>query len=385
MPSSLQRLGSDELAHVFGFLPPEDIMRARLNKRMVEAAKKTIVPMTEFRVDDVREYNDLVAMSTALPNLQQIYFRRLNEDKYSDGDDPDEEEATDTANFITHDIEIISRFRKLRSLELVLTPLNGRYPFLFSFPLLHKLNITMCHHLKWDLEILEGLPLLKELSCCHLDSVTGNINSLRVLKDTLEKVTIRDCFEVQGNFMDLADFPRLKELDLFGTPVTGDIRDIGKQDFRTLELLTLPDGVYGGTGYEMQRISDAPDLAMAVYSIKKQRPTLLEDWHAVLSDDSPDWYDGIGSYDGYESTEPLCIRFVKAGSRVGYRWITGCCIHPCEVIWLDPEPQRESIDYETYIEAFQEIQLQVNIYRGFHQPPTEEEHNLLWASEGYVD
>ena len=232
--------------------------------------------------------------------------------------------------------------------------------------------------------MLAGLPMLKELNCNDNDFLTGNLNSLSVLKDTITKVTIMDCSNVQGNFMDLADFSCLKELDLFGTAVTGDIRDIDKQDFLLLETLTLPDGVYGGMGYDLQRISDAPDLAMAVYSIKKQRPALLVYWHAELSGHSPDWYDGIGSHDVYQSTAPLCIRLVQAGSRVGYRWETVDSQHPCEVIWLDPEPQRESIDYEIYIEAFQEIQLQINIYRGFHQPPTEEEHNLLWASEGYV-
>lgn len=41
--------------------------------------------------------------------------------------------------------------------------------------------------------------------------------------------------------MDLADFPHLKELGLEETGVTGDIRDIGDNDFSSLE-------VYGGFG-----------------------------------------------------------------------------------------------------------------------------------------
>eukprot|EP00984_Skeletonema_dohrnii_P027019 scaffold16447_cov78-Skeletonema_dohrnii-CCMP3373.AAC.1 len=49
--SSFDRLGTDALANIFGFLRPEDIMLARLNNKMREAAKKTIVPMTLFRVD----------------------------------------------------------------------------------------------------------------------------------------------------------------------------------------------------------------------------------------------------------------------------------------------------------------------------------------------
>ena len=46
--SSFDRLGADALANIFGFLRPEDIMLARLNKKMREAAKKTIVPLTDF-------------------------------------------------------------------------------------------------------------------------------------------------------------------------------------------------------------------------------------------------------------------------------------------------------------------------------------------------
>ena len=138
-----------------------------------------------------------------------------------------------TANWAAHDIEVISNFSKLRILEIDSTTmigtrlpllLNGRYPFLFnSFPLLHKLRISHCYYLKWDLEMLAGFPLLKELYCWQNRSLTGNISSLRVLKDTLEKVKIFSCENVEGKFMDLADFPRLKKLDLYKTAVTGDI------------------------------------------------------------------------------------------------------------------------------------------------------------------
>jgi hypothetical protein len=49
------------------------------------------------------------------------------------------------------------------------------------------------------------------------------------------------------------------------------------------------------------------------------------------------------------------------------------------VNWLDPEPGRESNDYETYMKELQEIEGQVDIFRGFHQPSTEEECNRLRA------
>eukprot|EP00984_Skeletonema_dohrnii_P019758 scaffold9511_cov182-Skeletonema_dohrnii-CCMP3373.AAC.15 len=237
--------------------------------------------------------------------------------------------------------------------------------------------------------MLAGFPLLKELYCNNNESLTGNINSLRVLKDTLEKVTIAYCFNVQGNFMNLADFSHLKELNLEDTGVTGDIRDIGGRAFSTLESVTLPDTVYGGIGYELQRISDAPGVINALYSLKKQRPRLLlNDWHGKLSEDSPDWYDGIditGSYMDYEYMDydeipapPMYIVFVEAGSRIGYRWESAdSSQHPCEVNWLDPEPDRESNDYEKYTEELHKIERQVNAYRGFHQPPSETEYQQL--------
>jgi hypothetical protein len=152
-----------------------------------------------------------------------------------------------TADYRAHDIEIISNFSKLRILEIrTFVFLNGRYPFLFnSFPLLEKLSIENCHVLKWDLDMLAGMPLLKELTCKGGNYfMTGNISSLRVLKNTLERVTIEECYNVEGNFMDLADFPHLKELNLHGT-VTGDIEDIGEGDFPAMECLILPSGTVG--------------------------------------------------------------------------------------------------------------------------------------------
>jgi len=176
---------------------------------------------TEFVVHSVRSYNAMRAMTTALPNLQQIKLN--NRPRYVDGEDPDEHHAARTA----HDIDSISNFRKLRILKLSCAQLNGRYPVLFTFPLLQKLTIQYCNFLKWDLEMLAGMPVLKELKCHYNSCLTGNISSLRVLKNTLEKVIISFCFYVEGNFMDLADFPHLKELNLNDTTaVRGDIRDI---------------------------------------------------------------------------------------------------------------------------------------------------------------
>jgi hypothetical protein len=367
------------LPKITEFFAAEELMCLRcVCKDWTEEIKKTNVPISEFVVNGLGKYNAMNVMTNALPNLQLIAIDGLGYGihKWSDGEDPNEEYAAQIADWTPHDIEIISNFGKLRILEIrTYAFLNGRYPFLFnSFPLLQKLSLQDCDHLKWDLEMLAEFPLLKELNCEHNDYLSGHISSLRVLKDTLEKVTLYHCESVEGNFMDLADFPILKDLDLSYTVVTGDMRDIGANDFSSLESLRLPKGVYGGVGYEFQLISDAPDLVRAVYRLKKQRPNLKELFQYLgwrLSEDSPDWYESE-----IDESFPFDISFVEAGSRIGYRWEGS--YSSCEVNWLDPEPDRESSDYGKYIEELQEINRKGgNLFQGFYRPPTEEEYNRI--------
>src|SRR6056300_1553410 len=170
-------LSVDLQANIFSFLPPNDIMRSR---------------RINISVNSVENYNTMVVMTRAMPNLQQITLGSLgwdNNHKYNDGEDPDEERASRFANWTTHDIEIISNFSKLQTLGIH-AGLNGRYPALFSFPLLLNLRIKRCYCLKLDLEMLAGFPMLKELECTGSMHLTAHISSLRVLKDTLEKVHI---------------------------------------------------------------------------------------------------------------------------------------------------------------------------------------------------
>jgi hypothetical protein len=377
MMASGNDLSVELLANIFGYLDgPKDIMqKRRVCKKWKEAVKITIVPPAKFRVDSVEKYNAMAVMTRAMPSLQQITLHDLGRGhKWSDGEDPDDARfalAVRLANWTTHDIETISNFSKLRILEIN-AGLNGRYFVLFnSFPLLQKLSIKYCRYLKWELEMLAGLPSLKELKCSDNTRLTGSMNSLIVLKDTLEKVTIECCENVEGNFMDLAAFPHLKKFSLFRTAVTGDIRDIGDNDFSALEHLDLSHGVYGGRGYEFQRISDAPELVRAVYLLKKQRPALEFDWRGKLSEDSPDRYGSLQNF----VRPPFNISLVQAGTRVGYRWSSPTGISSCEVNWLDPEPNPGSRDFDKYTEELQEIEDQVTMYRGFYEPPTEEEYN----------
>ncbi len=52
-------------------------------------------------------------------------------------------------------------------------------------------------------------------------------------------------------------------------------------------------------------------------------------------------------------------------------------VHSCEMHWLEPEPDRVSNGYEYYIKGLRVIQGQINVYTGYHRPPTEDEYNEL--------
>jgi hypothetical protein len=267
------------------------------------------------------------------------------------------------------------------------------------------LSIAECSNLRFDLDMLQGLPSLKnlDLDCDHNPYFTGNLRSLRVLKDTLEKVVIVGCFKIRGNFMDLADFPRLHQLCLRGTKVTGHIRDIGESDFPVLEeSLALPDTVHGGEWYKFQHISEVPNFMYTMHVLLQRTPSLFSDYvvsrafYWRRSKNSPDVYD-------FDDTSgcpfpPFDLQIIQAGSRLGWSW----CAYGdvvgyryswreryesetflCEINWLGPEPSRESDDYEAYIEALQRIEGELNtdFYRGYYEPPNEEEYRRLCLSE----
>ena len=380
-------LSADEVAIVFSFLRHVDIMRARVCTTWRDAAKKTLVPLTDFPsgvvVDSVGTYNAMRAMSTALPNLQQLSLQYLfGENKYIDGDDP--KVLPPRANWTSHDINIISRFRNLRALSIgEAAPLNGRYPVLFNFPLLQRLSVSRCIHLKLELHMLASFPLLKELNLnCN---VSGNLSSLRMLKDSLEIIVIRGR-SVRGDYMGLADFHNLKRLDITGTNVTGDVRSISEHDFPALKSLALPYSVVGGEQYEFERISDVPSFMQDFHLLLQRTPAIFNKYlfpvafNWCLSDQSPDWYDREED----SPLPPFDLQFILAGPRLGWSW---CSLdsdsddfeRSCEINWLDPEPSAESCVYDTYNWHVQFLKLRqnFNFYRGYHQPPSEHQYRRM--------
>jgi hypothetical protein len=164
--------------------------------------------------------------------------------------------------------------------------------------------------------------------------------------------------------------------------VIGNIRDIGENDFPALESLVLPKSVYGGYGYQFQNVSDVPSFMHTVHLLLQRSPTMFESddisnvFFWGLSGDSADWYDWDEEGDNPEP--PFSLQIVQAGSRRGWSWCTHAWFfHSCAINWLDPEPCSESSHYEAYIEELQHIEKKITFYRGYRQPPTEEEYRRL--------
>jgi hypothetical protein len=119
--------------------------------------------------------------------------------------------------------------------------------------------------------------------------------------------------------------------------VTGDIREITENDFLHLEeYIVLPMTVIGGWGYQFQRISEVPSVMNAVYlCMRRNRDReLFSDWRWYLSRESPDWYDGY--HDLNCPDHPFTVDFVRARSRLGWRWRNEDG-DSCEINWLNTE------------------------------------------------
>ena len=191
--------------------------------------------------------------------------------------------------------------------------------------------------------------------------------------------------------MDLADFPRLRGLNLSLTEVTGDIRDISENDFPALKSIRLPKTVAGGVGYEFQHTSEVPSFMQAIHLLiqrnsmmfHKERLSSAFDW--ALSEGSPDWYPHFA---GCTRPPPFFLRFLQLGPmkdhgwyRLGWCWSTsrgrGRGEQLCEINWINPEPSNERSGYETYIEDLQNVQQNIDFYRDYYQPPNEEEYRRL--------
>lgn len=358
------------------FLSWQEALNARACGRRWKRAA-ALAPVAEL---DVRHRDvglDLPRIAGALPSVRSFRIdfgtSRTREFEIQDGD-----EAEPTLQFAMADytpppevdLEPIRRFAGLRHLALRQTRLNGKYPYIFQFKNLVSLDLLWNTRLKWDLELLAGLPNLQRLCCPQNHSLTGDLSSVRVLRGTLTELKLLYCHNVTGELHDVYDLPLLETLDVSGTSVVGDIRTIGPDDFPVLKKLGLGDGVYGGG--KMQRINEASSLMEARYQLMKRIPDVFKQKRWNLADDSPDRYD----VRGHHSREPpFLVEFVKIGLRMGWRWTNAVCGGCCEINWLDPEPRPSDEEYSDYRRKLEdEERREVGFFRGFHKPPTEAEY-----------
>jgi hypothetical protein len=359
------RFGNNELANIFSFLHTDEVMLFRQVCKKWNEAVNTL-PIGYFLVDGPEKYMAMIATLRALPNLERVSLEYLGRGVYTPPHDREE-----WVMMASQDHELLRGRLYSLTISDMFHSVSSDYSVSFDYPHLEKLVIANCPYLEWDLMTLVGLPSLTELICIDNSSLTGNIHDLRVLKETLAKVVIYTCENVEGNFMDLADFPRLRELNLTGTAVSGDIRDIDENNFLDLTELDLPENVYGGNGYVFPTISTVHDffqgldarvirlLATCTYNYK--------DYVSYLWRDSPCWYSGQDS----DIFPFKVVKLVRAGSRLGWRLEGSEFEYVCEVTWLD---------YKDYITDYNIIQQRVDC-QGFRELPTEEEYYLYISLE----
>ena len=190
--------------------------------------------------------------------------------------------------------------------------------------------------------MLSGLSSLKEFDCVRNKLVTGSLSSLSVCKDTLETIKIADGnVPISGNLMDLANFKRLKHVDLYNTKgISGNLGDIDADNddhFPMLEKLRLPSTVIGGSRYEVMHLADAKQLIKDLTPLRRKRPELFEKLYWKLSEESPDTINPREDQREYDFRN-YCFFFVQSGSYLGWRWeekFDYTPDRPFEVHWLD--------------------------------------------------
>jgi hypothetical protein len=133
------------------------------------------------------------------------------------------------------------------------------------------------------------------------------------------------------------------------------------------------------------------DFISRIYPLVKQNEKLFRDFYWQLSKESPDWYDIYHTDDDDVDVIPPPLEFelvIITGSRVGWRWKSTDCYSdnghsveemtiPCEINWLEPEPDRESSGYKDYTRKLDALENEIGFYRGYNKPPTEEEYHRL--------
>lgn len=125
---------------------------------------------------------------------------------------------------------------------------------IFQVRTLEELVFESCEHISFDLSMVSGTPRLRQLivKLGENDGVTGNLSTLKVLKDTLTHLALNNCGNVAGSLSDLKEFFRLEHLDLEGATDI-ETNDCKPGSFPSLEIL---DGeTYAAVSSDLHRRS----------------------------------------------------------------------------------------------------------------------------------
>ena len=397
---------------IFGYLDWKELLCARGTcTQWCEAARHTLVPPSvekravyiggstnppkvkdfpQFHVNTSRRYNMLNLMRKVLPNVQQIHLSKFHGSlrntfivdeiscfAYESSEERYLDEGEESCEDGAYDVSIIEDFRNLRSLVLNCAPLHGEYPCLFGFKHLRELSINQgddyCD-MVWDLKMLSCMPLIEKLTLIE-SKATGSISDLHFLKNTLLELVIasspnqRAANDVDGDFMDLADYAVLKTLDLkWAKGIRGDVSNIQLTDFPCMQKLDLP-GV-------LLRIDQSTEIISLFTELARRSPPCIAS--VRLSENSPDHFERDNNDHRHSPPPPFTLEFVHPGTRLGWRWVSyhrWGHIESCEINWL----RRDLDQYIVYQEEADRLEESVGFYEGIYNLPTEEEYRAMCA------
>ena len=239
-PASITSLGGELLVRAFNYLGWEDVLigRAVCISWRDEARLSSPNVRTMIRHTGSGMLFSLMSLRQLLPRIENMRLYCYDE---------------------IGTIRPVTDFAHLRSLCLDDVRLEGSHPYLFQMPNLEVLDIGSKEDLEWDLDMVSGLPRLKELRChrnyrltgslrslCRLsgtlthlellscDRVVGTLKDIGALRSTLVDLELRGCERVSGSLNDLRRFCHLKYFDLLGTDVRADVSEVRAGDFAAL-------------------------------------------------------------------------------------------------------------------------------------------------------
>ncbi|KAL3795084.1 hypothetical protein ACHAWO_009247 [Cyclotella atomus] len=379
----------DLLSSILSFLSWKELLRCRVCRTWRQAVALTNVPES---ISDVwstpdlyinsREFVDALGwLSKALPRVPCVNIRfNLYSTKpfeIAACDDPELPSDSSIASPSNQaSLRCIADFLYLKHISITSASLNGSHPYLFDFPELRTLELVDVGMLVWNLDMLQNLRKLEQLIAVRNTHLTGRLGSIRVLRESLVKLSLVSCFKVGGDLLDLRDFPLLKDICLNDcNRIGGDIREVQIGDFQSVESFgRLPNSVFGGS--YLPSIADTPAIMRSWYILKKQNPSVLTPSNngicrLSLSMLSTERYENDVHHTRYM---PTCVEFISAGTRLGWRWTNAVRGGSCETIWMDPAPQRSDPGYDLYLLELEKVNEDVVFYKGFFAPPSQDEH-----------